>query len=60
MGKFPRKVMVYVCNTCGAEHEEREEAEDCCPPEVDEIEKWQCSQCDTIHDEKEDAYNCCG
>jgi hypothetical protein len=53
------KVIFYVCESCGTEYEEMEEAEDCCIPEVSEIEKWKCGECWQIYDDKDKTMECC-
>jgi len=60
MGKFPRKVTGYLCPECEEFYEDEDEAEECCPREVEKTERWQCVTCDDIYEDKDDAYNCCG
>lgn len=59
MGRFPRKKEGYECPDCGDFHEDFANAEDCCPREIDKVERWQCSVCDEIYEEREEAYSCC-
>lgn len=60
MGKFPRKITMFICPECEEHHEIENDAEKCCPrDEIEEVEDWQCIECDEVHEEREDAYSCC-
>jgi len=59
MGKFPRKIKGFECPECNEFHETYEDAECCCPRDIEEAERWQCVDCDELHEDKEDAYHCC-
>ena len=49
----------FQCNTCGQIYEEEDEAEDCCPNDVNKIDGWKCGECDEIYEDKEEAKECC-
>jgi len=59
MGKEPRNIFVYECLICENIFEDKMEAEDCHPQEIDKREGWQCVTCDEIYKDKNEAHNCC-
>ena len=50
-------VKMYQCSICGEVHEGYWTAEECCPPEVDEV--WLCPECEEIHGTEDEALACC-
>lgn len=60
MGKFPRKVEGYQCPDCEEVHDTEEDAQNCCPRDVEKVFLWECVECGEKHEDREDAYNCCG
>ncbi|AOU98273.1 hypothetical protein BI364_10145 [Acidihalobacter yilgarnensis] len=39
------KIELFRCEECGAEYEDYDEARECCPPTISEVEYWVCSEC---------------
>lgn len=55
-----QKSNYWKCSSCGQEHEEEEDAENCCPNHAEKgRESWVCDECDTMYDTKEEANECC-
>jgi hypothetical protein len=46
------------CDECGRIHADRDEAHECCAPQVSA--GYQCPKCDAFHREMPDALDCCG
>lgn len=55
----PTRVTKYQCPSCGVLHDHDFQAEDCCPPEVDEVTCWECPVCFDVHEDEEKARHCC-
>lgn len=54
------EVVYYVCTKCGEEHDERNDAENCCPEdEPGSILKETCPVCQREHHAVEAAADCC-
>lgn len=49
----------YRCPTCNEIHDSEWVAEDCCPPEAEEVTVWQCAECLDVHDTEDEARLCC-
>jgi rubrerythrin len=47
---------VYVCSHCEAEHDDMEDARDCCKPDV--YTRYRCSVCRDLHRTEEQAEKC--
>lgn len=47
---------VFVCSMCDAEHDDEQDAEDCCPPEV--YRRYRCGVCRKLHRSEEGAEDC--
>lgn len=54
-----KKIIGFECPICNELYEDLNEAENCCPFEADEVEKWQCTSCKEIWEDKDDAKECC-
>lgn len=54
MGKT---TLMWQCGDCGTLHENEDDAEECCRPEVYEV--WRCDSCGKQHDEETEAESCC-
>ena len=48
---------MWQCSGCNELHEDEDDAENCCRPEVYEV--WRCDSCGKRHDEELEAENCC-
>ena len=46
------RTTVYTCDTCGTEHDDEDDARDCC-------ECWQCEECGATHGDEDEAKECC-
>jgi len=55
----PKAVTKFQCQTCGELHKHRLEAEDCCPPEAEQVTMWECAECGETYDDREHAHLCC-
>ncbi|MDO8414163.1 MAG: hypothetical protein Q7S51_10290 [Gallionellaceae bacterium] len=55
----PKQVIKYQCHNCAQLHDRESQAEDCCPPEADEVTLWECADCDTTYDDQDHARLCC-
>lgn len=47
----------WICGNCDADHASRDNAVNCCPPDVYRM--WKCPSCDELHQEKGQAKACC-
>lgn len=55
----PTRVTKYQCLTCDGLHGTYFGAEDCCPPEAQEVTCWECAECGDVHTKEETARYCC-
>ena len=55
----PTQITQFQCPTCGDMHDWDDEAEDCCPPEAEEVTVWRCGNCDETYDDQDHARLCC-
>jgi uncharacterized C2H2 Zn-finger protein len=53
------KSVGFKCPDCDSLFLDKEDARDCCAPDIDELEVWTCPVCGELHEEKEDAKSCC-
>jgi hypothetical protein len=49
----------YECPECGAQYEDIEDAEDCCPRIAEVIEGFECGECGEFYEDEEEAADCC-
>jgi hypothetical protein len=50
-------IVMYACPTCSDEHDDEDDARECCPREPSTI--YRCAICRTLHCKEEDAEGCC-
>lgn len=50
-------LVLYVCPSCDDEHEDEDDASECCPKHIEEI--YRCSTCRKKHSDEDDATKCC-
>jgi hypothetical protein len=50
-------LVLYVCPSCEEEHEDDDDARECCPRDIYEI--YRCTVCRKKHSDDEDAIACC-
>jgi hypothetical protein len=55
----PTRVKKYQCQECNALHDHHYEAEDCCPPGVEDVSVWKCAECLDLHYDETEARHCC-
>ena len=53
------KVDVYVCPECYQEHEDEQDAIDCCPPDIICEVRFKCSECGELCETEQEAEECC-
>jgi hypothetical protein len=54
-----KKITVYLCPNCGCKHYSYDSAQECCPPSVDEEDRFICTECDTEYEDETKAQQCC-
>jgi len=59
LGPKPIKVELYLCPDCGEEHDNVEDAADCCPRDFETVIKYECPICRDTYDDEDDAHACC-
>jgi predicted RNA-binding Zn-ribbon protein involved in translation (DUF1610 family) len=59
LGPDIAEVTVFLCPDCSQEYEDREEAERCCPRDVESETRFRCPQCEELHESSDDAFLCC-
>lgn len=52
-----KPIEVWRCEECGTVHDDEDEANECCRPEI--TEGYQCGECGTFYVDEVDANNCC-
>ena len=55
----PKSITKYRCLSCGTDYDKEYQAEDCCPPEVEEVTMWECADCGETYDDQDHARLCC-
>lgn len=55
----PTPVTKYRCPTCFELHSSERRAENCCEPEIEDVDLWACSECGITYDDREQAHLCC-
>jgi hypothetical protein len=48
---FQKYKTVYICDDCGLEYDDEDEAKECCT--------YECEHCGTVHDDEDEARECC-
>lgn len=54
-----KEVTAYLCGSCGAWHENSDEAEECCPNYSEETEGFECGVCNQVYESEDEAKECC-
>jgi YgiT-type zinc finger domain-containing protein len=54
-----KKIMAYECPECNTLHKDEQDAIDCCPRTIEEVEAFICGNCGEIYTDEEEAKECC-
>ena len=54
-----KKLNAWRCPDCELLHEHEDDAIDCCPKDMEQVEAFKCQECGEIYEDKEEAKECC-